>query len=86
MFKLPGPYIFALSKNTFLYILNMNQKRYMAMSRLFNMSGPHCLILENNAFIYILSIDSVEVLDRSRLSKMCGPRRTDYQKTHLSIY
>lgn len=50
------------------------------------MSGPPCLILENNALIYILSIDSVEVLDRSRLSKMRGPRRTDYQKTPLSIY
>ena len=64
----------------------MNQKSYMGMSRLFSMSGPPCLILENNAFIYILSIDSVEVLDRSRLSKMRGPRRTDYQKTPLSIY
>ncbi len=86
MFKQPGPYIFALSKNTFLYILNMNQRSYIGKSKLFNMSGPHCLILENNAFIYILSIDSVEVLDRSRLSKMRGPRRTNYQKTPLSIY
>jgi len=86
MFKLPGPYIFALSKNTFLYILNMNQISYIGKCRLFSMSGPPCFILENNAFIYILSIDSVEVIDISRLLKMRGPRRTDYQKTPLSIY
>ena len=70
----------------FFHILNINQSSNINSDGLFSMSGPPCLILENNAFIYILSIDSVEVLDRSRLSKMRGPRRTDYQKTHLSIY
>lgn len=64
----------------------MNQKGHVNSDGLFSMSGPPCLILENNALIYILTIDSVEVLDRSRLSKMRGPRRTDYQKTLLSIY
>lgn len=85
MLKLPGPDIFDYQK-MFFYIRNMNHGSNIKSDGLFNMSGPSCLILENNALIYILSIDSVEVLDRSRLSKMRGPRRTDYQKTPLSIY